>query len=37
MRYVVIGYVLTYGTLGLYVWWLAVRLRQARERQGDSA
>ena len=35
MRYVIIGYALTYGTLGLYVWSLAVRLRNARAKAGD--
>jgi hypothetical protein len=34
MRYVVIGYILTYGTLVGYIWWLAVRLRTARYRAG---
>lgn len=31
MRYVVVGYVLTYGTLFSYIAWLAVRLRNARK------
>jgi hypothetical protein len=35
MRYVVIGYVLTYGTLLCYTLWLGRRLRVARKRLGD--
>lgn len=34
MRYVVIGYLLTYGALFGYVGWLARRLYLARIRQG---
>jgi hypothetical protein len=37
MRYVVIGYLLTYGTLFGYVGWLARRLYNARNRQGGRA
>ncbi len=37
MRYVVIGYILTYGTLLAYVGWLAQRLSVARRKAGDSA
>jgi hypothetical protein len=37
MRYVVIGYTLTYGTLLAYVAWLGLRLRTARARQGGDA
>ena len=37
MRYVVIGYILTYGTLLAYVAWLGWRLRAARERAGGDA
>jgi hypothetical protein len=36
MRYVVIGYILTYGTLLAYVTWLGLRLRAARERPGGD-
>jgi len=32
MRYVVIGYTLTYGTLLGYIVWLGRRLRLARKR-----
>lgn len=35
MRYAVIGYVLTYGTLIAYVAFLALRLRNARRELGD--
>lgn len=35
MRYVVTGYILTYGTLVGYVWLLARRIRAAEERVGD--
>ena len=35
MRYVVAGYVLTYGTLVAYVWLLGTRLRAAKKRVGD--
>lgn len=37
MRYVVIGYILTYGTLIGYVAWLGQRLRVARRRIGGDA
>ncbi len=37
MRYVVIGYILTYGTLIGYVWLLAARLRAANKRAGGQA
>ena len=37
MRYVVIGYILTYGTLLGYVAWLSHRLRTARRKAGDQA
>lgn len=37
MRYVVIGYLLTYGTLIGYVVFLAWRLHNARHRAGGSA
>lgn len=36
MRYVVIGYVLTYGTLIAYVAFLAARLRSAEKKAGDQ-
>jgi hypothetical protein len=36
MRYVVIGYVLTYGTLVGYIWWLGARLRSARQNAGEQ-
>lgn len=36
MRYVVVGYLLTYGTLIGYVWLLAVRLRAAEKRVSDQ-
>ncbi len=36
MRYVVIGYALTYGTLAAYIWWLATRLRIARNKAGEQ-
>ena len=36
MRYVVVGYILTYGTLVGYVWLLAVRLRAAKKRVGEQ-
>ena len=36
MRYVVAGYILTYGTLAGYVWLLARRLRAAEARVGDQ-
>lgn len=36
MRYVVIGYVLTYGTLIGYVFFLAMRLRTAEKKSGGS-
>ena len=36
MRYVVIGYALTYGTLLAYVAWLAQRLRTARRKAVDQ-
>ncbi len=35
MRYVVIGYLLTYGTLIGYTLWLARRLQAAHKRLGD--
>jgi hypothetical protein len=35
MRYVVIGYVLTYGTLLGYTVWLGRRLHAARKRLDD--
>lgn len=35
MRYVVAGYILTYGTLVAYVWLLGTRLRVAKRRLGD--
>jgi hypothetical protein len=35
MRYVVVGYLLTYGTLLGYVAWLARRLRVAHRRAGE--
>ena len=37
MRYVVIGYVLTYGTLVAYVVSVMVRLRSAERKLGDRA
>jgi hypothetical protein len=37
MRYVVIGYLLTYCTLIGYVLWLGQRLRAARRRVGDRS
>lgn len=37
MRYVVIGYALTYGTLVAYIWWLAARLRTAKSKAGEQA
>lgn len=33
MRYVVIGYILTYGTLLAYVGLLTIRLRAARRKE----
>lgn len=36
MRYVVIGYILTYGTLISYVVWLTLRLRTARRNAGEQ-
>jgi len=33
MRYVAIGYILTYGTLLTYVGLLAMRLRSARRKE----
>ena len=35
MRYVVVGYILTYGTLIGYVSLLVLRLRTARKRAGE--
>jgi hypothetical protein len=35
MRYVVVGYLLTYGTLIGYAVLLAARLRSAQKRVGD--
>ena len=35
MRYVVIGYILTYGTLIAYVVFLMARLRSAEKKVGD--
>lgn len=35
MRYVVVGYLLTYGTLFAYIAWLGARLRNARKMAGD--
>jgi hypothetical protein len=35
MRYVVVGYLLTYGTLIGYVVWLGRRLVLARKRSGE--
>ncbi len=37
MRYVVVGYILTYGALVGYVTWLALRLRGARQKAGEQA
>lgn len=37
MRYVVVGYILTYGALIGYVAWLAYRLRSARQKAGEQA
>ena len=37
MRYVVVGYILTYGALVGYVAWLAMRLRAARQKAGERA
>jgi hypothetical protein len=36
MRYVVVGYILTYGTLIAYVISLMARLRSAEEKVGDQ-
>ena len=36
MRYVVVGYLLTYGTLIGYVASLALRIRNARRMVGDQ-
>ena len=35
MRYVVVGYILTYGTLVGYVALLIARVRSAEKRVGD--
>jgi hypothetical protein len=37
MRYVVVGYMLTYGALVSYVVWLTMRLRAARQKVGERA
>ncbi len=37
MRYVVAGYILTYGTLIAYVALLMARLRSADKKAGDRA
>jgi hypothetical protein len=37
MRYVLIGYVLTYGTLVGYIAWLARRLWVARRQASERA
>lgn len=36
MRYVVVGYILTYGTLIAYVGFLFARLRYAEKKVGDQ-
>ena len=36
MRYVVVGYILTYGTLIAYVAFLMTRLRSAEKKVGDQ-
>ena len=36
MRYVIVGYILTYGTLIAYVWFLVARLRSAEKKAGDQ-
>lgn len=35
MRYVLVGYLLTYGTLVGYVLWLGRRLQLARKRASE--
>ncbi len=36
MRYVVVGYFLTYGTLIAYVGFLVARLRSAEKKVGEQ-
>ena len=37
MKYVIVGYILTYGTLLGYIGLLAARLRRARQRAGGQS